>query len=297
MKRLICILGPTASGKSDYAFEYAGKHHGEIISADAMQVYRGMDIGTAKPSLDMQKKVKHHLIDSLNPNENYDVARFVQEAKVVIADCFDRAVQPIICGGTNYYVASLLDGIAPLPQANWDFRDKWEALAISKGGSYLLQELKKVDPITAKRVHKNDTKRLVRAIEVYEISGQPLSSFRPEGGLRERYAIELLAIKHDKEIFKERITKRMEYMFEEGLLEEVESLRERYSDLSHTAREAIGYKEAIAYLEHGDMKEASLKSEIIQNTVKLVKKQMTWLNAQDDIHWIGDSLGHSPSAT
>jgi tRNA dimethylallyltransferase len=297
MKRLICILGPTASGKSDYAFEYAGKYQGEIISADAMQVYRGMDIGTAKPSFEMQKKVKHHLINSLNPNENYDVARFVQEAKVVIADCFHRGVQPIICGGTNYYVTSLLDGIAPVPQANWELRDKWESLAVSKGGDYLWQELKKVDPISAERVHKNDTKRLVRAIEVYEISGQPLSSFRPEGGVRERYVIELLGIKHNKEILKERIAKRMEYMFEEGLLQEVKSLREIYSDLSHTAREAIGYKEVIAYLEHGDMEEDSLKRKIIQNTVKLVKKQMTWLNAQPDIHWMGESLKHSPPAT
>ena len=285
-KPIICILGATASGKSDWAFQKALECGGEIITADAMQVYRGMDIGTAKPSLKMQADVPHHLLDLVNPDQDYDVARFIDEAKILIADCHQRSVLPIICGGTNYYIHSLLNGLAKVPKADWALREKLEEKAQENRADWLWEQLSKVDPISAQRLHQHDHKRIIRAIEVFKLTNKPLSFFKPEGGLLETYAVDLIGIERSREDLRDRINMRTDIMMRSGLIDEVKQLSSTYAHWSVTAREAIGYKETLAFIRQENSDTDKLRDMIALHTDQLVKKQLTWLKRMPNIKWL-----------
>lgn len=279
------VMGPTASGKSDYAFELALNHQAEILSADAYQVYRGMDIGTAKPSAQMLSQVVHHLIDCREPNQEFDVAQFVEESRRIIADCNKRNVPLIITGGTNFYIHTLVEGLPCLPESQPDVRQAWQERAHNRDGTWLWEQLKEVDPVSAQRLHPNDQQRLIRALEVWDLSGKPLSSFRGEGGLRGKIAYRKLGISWPKTVLHQRVAQRTAQMIEHGLIEEVRGLiASGYGDCK-ALQTAVGYKETLHFLNHC-CSEDELINEINQNTRHLVKKQLTWLKRDVEIKWI-----------
>src|SRR4051812_1495053 len=243
--RLLVILGPTASGKSALAMAVARRSGGEILSVDSMQVYRGMDIGTAKPTAAERAEVRHHLIDLVEPTETFTVARFVELADGVIADARSRGVPLIVTGGTPLYYKALFEGLFEGPPADEAVRERLRG----QGGEELHRRLLEVDPEAAARIHANDTKRLGRALEVYEITGQPISSFQTEWTTpRHRHEARWVGLSWDKEVINRRINARVKAMITAGWVEETRGLLERYGELSQTAAEATGYAELIAHV-------------------------------------------------
>jgi tRNA dimethylallyltransferase len=282
---IIVILGPTASGKTELAIETAELLNGEIISADSMLVYKGMDIGTAKPSNSELSKIPHYLIDIIEPYEDYDVSNFIKDAKKAIKDILEKGKIPIICGGTNYYVYSLLEGEYEGPDTNEEIRKRLENIAEQKGSDCLYEMLEKVDSESIKRIHKNNVKRVIRALEVYEITGKPVSEMKKTKGINDKYNIVKIGILTEKKELAVRIEQRIDKMFEAGLIDEVKGLIKKGIKKSKTARQAVGYKEVIKSLEENMLDIDVLKAEIAQDTRHLVKKQLTWLKKDSKILW------------
>lgn len=282
---IIFILGPTASGKSDYAFQLARSLEVDIISADAYQVYRGMSIGTAKPSKDMLQNVKHHLIDVVNPDEFFDVARFIKEANFYIDEAIDNKKKILVTGGTNYYIHSLIHGIAKLPERDPSVQSFWKKKSEEQGARWLWDQLSLVDPETSNRLHMNDQRRILRALEVYHVSRTPLSSFPLEGGVKDKYPYKKIALFHPPDLLRKRIESRTLQMMEEGLLEEVQLLIKQGYGECPAVRNAVGYKETLAFLSNKSTSQVWF-DQIFQNTKKVVKKQMTWLKREVDIEWL-----------
>ena len=243
--KLISIIGPTASGKSDLALAVACALHGEILSADSMQVYRHMNIGTAKPTAAERAAVPHHLIDVVSPDEPFTVARFVEAADGVIADAAGRGVPLIVTGGTPLYFKSLFEGLFEGPTADESVRTRLRQLP----NDQLHARLAAVDPQAASRIHLNDTKRLVRALEVHELTGKPISEWQTEWASgRPRYEAVWFGMMWEREALNRRINARVKAMMAAGWLEETRSLLDQFRQLSPTAAEATGYHELIDHL-------------------------------------------------
>ncbi len=281
---IIVLLGPTASGKSALAMQLAQRIGAEILSVDSMQVYRGMDIGTAKPTADEQKLVRHHLIDVAAPDENYTVARFVDTADAVIADARSRGVPLIATGGTPMFFKALFQGLFEGPGADEAIRDRLR----KEPGEALHARLSKVDPPSAARIHANDTRRLVRALEVFELTGQPISSFQT-AWLNEsmRHASTWFGLTLDKEVLNQRINARVKQMISAGWVDEVRALLQQYGNLSTTAAEATGYAELIAHL-NGQTKLEEAIEQIKIATRQLARRQMKWFRRFPDVKWMAD---------
>ena len=283
-RRVIVIAGATASGKTDVGIAIAQAIGGEIVSADSMQIYRGMDIGTAKASADEQKLVKHHMIDVADPREKYSVARYVQEA----SSCCDMLLRegkiPIITGGTGLYIDSLLAGRSFGQKEEDDtLRKKLTEEYEMKGGEALLERLRSFDPERAALLHPADKKRIVRAMEVYYLSGETITEHdRKTQEIPPRYeAFFLIPGFHDRAILYERIDRRVGEMISRGLFDEVKHLLESGIPAGATAMQAIGYKEAVDVI-YGKISEEDAAEHIRQASRRYAKRQITWFSRRKD---------------
>ncbi|MGC8118526.1 tRNA (adenosine(37)-N6)-dimethylallyltransferase MiaA [Metapseudomonas otitidis] len=297
----IFLMGPTAAGKTDLAIELAQALPCELISVDSALVYRGMDIGTAKPDRATLEAYPHQLIDILDPADAYSAADFRADALVAMADATARGRIPLLVGGTMLYYKALLEGLADMPSADPAIRAELEARAAREGWGGLHQELAAVDPESAARIHPNDPQRLTRALEVYLSGGVSMSELRrrqasqnhdagPAGAGHLPYTVAQLAIAPaNRQVLHARIAQRFRLMLEQGFVQEVENLRER-RDLHAglPSIRAVGYRQVWEYLE-GNLTRAEMEERGIIATRQLAKRQFTWLRSWADLHWL-DSL-------
>ncbi|CAN5656331.1 tRNA (adenosine(37)-N6)-dimethylallyltransferase MiaA [soil metagenome] len=280
---IFVIIGPTASGKSALAMELARKVSGaEILSVDSMQVYRGMDIGTAKPSAAERAEIPHHLIDVVDPNESFAVATFVEQAEAVIAGARSRGVPLIVTGGTPLYFKSLFEGIFEGPGADEAIR----ARLMVEETSELHRRLQSIDPAAAQRIHLNDRRRLVRALEVFELTGQPISSFQTHWKSQQpKFDASWFGLTWDREALNRRINARVKLMLADGWLGEARDLLTRYGMLSKTAGEATGYAELLAHLS-GKCSLDEAVEQIKIATRQLARRQMKWFRRFPKVTWM-----------
>jgi len=279
---ILVILGPTASGKTDAALAAAAAIKGEILSVDSMQVYRGMDVGTAKPSPDERRGIPHHLIDVVAPTEAFTVARFVESADAVIADAASRGVPLVATGGTPLYYKALFEGLFEGPGADEAVRARLRALPDEE----LARRLSEVDPAASARIHPNDHKRLVRALEVFELTGRPISSFQTawaEQAWRHRAA--WVGLDWDREALNRRINARVKAMIAAGWVDEVRQLLLTYGQLSQTAAEATGYRELIDHVAGKTTLDGAFERIKIA-TRQLARRQMKWFRRFREVKWI-----------
>lgn len=285
INKILIILGPTAVGKSKLAIELAKKLDGEIISADSMQVYFGMDIGTAKPSREELEEVPHHLINIIPPDKNWSVSDFVTNARSIIEDIVKRGKLPIVVGGTGLYLNALIEGYAfPVIEANKEIRERLEGEAKSFGSLHLYERLKKVDPDSASNIHYNDLKRIIRALEVFEMTGKPISQLKSKDEENLPYETVIVGLDMDRKKLYERIEERIDGMLKAGLIDEVKGLITEGYDKKLTSMQAIGYKEVAEHL-HGKYTYDELVNILKQNTRNFAKRQMTWFRRFKNVNW------------
>lgn len=285
--RLICICGPTASGKTALSVALAKKLNTEIISADSMQLYKGMDIGTAKPTLEEQQGIKHHLFDVCMPNESFSVAKYVKQADHIAQYLLSHDMIPIVTGGTGLYMDALIEGNAFTEnETDPAIRDKYAKLAQEKGNEAVHKCLEKIDPISAKNLHPNNLKRVIRALEVYEQTGLTIGEFNKMNKRAEpKYqALKIAICPQDREVLYERINQRVDQMINDGLINETLKLFSN-ENLSDTASQAIGYKELSGYLFRNEPLEDCIEL-LKRRSRNYAKRQLTWLKRDDRIHWI-----------
>lgn len=281
----IFLMGPTASGKTALSVQLAQTLNAEIISVDSALVFKGMDIGTAKPTLEERGGIPHHLIDILDPSESYSTGQFRNQAVALMADITARGKIPLLAGGTMLYFNALTQGLATLPEANPEVRARLEQELAHYGKENQYQRLLQVDPQAAARIHPNDPQRIQRALEVYEISGQPLSSFFSQVGDELPYQIVKLVIApEDRALLHEKIALRFKQMLAQGLVAEVEKLYQR-GDLSPAlpSIRAVGYRQVWSYLE-GEYDLETMTEKAIIATRQLAKRQFTWLRRETQAH-------------
>lgn len=285
MKKVIFLIGPTGIGKSEVAIGLAKKIKGEIVSCDSMQMYRGLDIGTAKPTAKERKAVPHHLLDVIHPRTHSSAFRHYSLARRAVHAILHNRKIPIVTGGSGFYVRALTDGIPDSPGTVSTVRRRLEALAAKKGPSFLHERLKKIDPARARAIHPNDAKRMIRALEVYELSKRKPSEFKKcSSGLKdEGVDFVMIGLKRDRQELYRRIERRVDQMFDRGWVSEVKRLRR--AGFSMTAREAIGYKEILEYLD-GKIDLETAVSIIKKRTRHLAKKQLTWFRKDGRIQWV-----------
>ena len=286
MKPLIAILGPTATGKTDLAVRLGQQLDGEVVNADALQVYRGLDIGTAKPPPELRGAVPHHLIDILDPEEVYSAGEFVRRARPLVDEIRDRGRVPILVGGSGLYLRALLEGLSPIPASDPETRRRIERRCAREGLEKLYQELVRVDPETARRLAPRDRQRILRALEVATSSGRPLSAWirqKPLGG--SRLDAVKLGLTSPRSILYDRISGRVKDMIEQGWVEEVAALLERGVDPRAPAFQAIGYRQIVRHVEGGWSLEAATE-DTIRATRRYAKRQMTWFRKESNVRWL-----------
>jgi len=278
----IAIMGPTASGKTDLAIELVKHFPCEIISVDSALVYRGMDIGSAKPSKQELEQAPHHLIDIREPDQTYSAADFRNDCLALMKDITARGKIPLLVGGTMLYFKALQEGLSPLPSADEKVRKKLEDEAQEQGWEVMHQRLCEVDPVAGQRIHKNDPQRIQRALEVYEICGRPMSDLWAEQASEklDYRLIKLVLFPEDRSVLHQRIELRFKKMVEQGLLDEVEDLKKyKHVDLNLTSMRSVGYRQALEYLDgQYDLDEMINKG--IYATRQLAKRQITWLRKE-----------------
>lgn len=278
----VIILGPTAAGKTALGIELAKKLGGEIISADSMQVYRGMDIGTAKPTMEERRGIPHHLIDIRNPDESWTVSDFVERANGLTGSL----AHPIIVGGTGLYLWALLEGFSfPITPADKELRGRLE----KEPTSTLYAQLSTIDPEAAKKIHANDKKRIIRALEVFELTGKPISELQRTRShthhLNGGYSPLLLGLDPPRDILYEKINHRVDSMLEKGLIDEVIGLLAKGYSRSLPSFQALGYKEVVEYLDGKWTKEQMIE-ELKKRTRNFARRQMTWFRRFKNVRWV-----------
>ena len=286
--KILVICGPTASGKTALAVELALRHRGEVVSADSMQIYRRMDIGTAKPTREEMWGVPHHMLDVADPEEDFSVARYVDMAAKCVDDILSRGKLPILAGGTGLYIDSLLSGRTFAPfQPDSPLRGQLEEQLRREGGAAMLSRLAQVDPDSAARLHPNDEKRIVRALEVYQSTGKTITQHNLETqAIPPRYDALTLALAFERrEDMWSRIDRRVDQMMDQGLVAEVQGLLDSGVPAKCTAMQAIGYKEmAAALLPGGDVRAAA--EEIQLRSRQYAKRQLTWFKRNKAARWL-----------
>jgi tRNA dimethylallyltransferase len=283
-ERLLCVVGPTASGKTDLAVDVCARIGGEVISADSVQIYRGFDIGSGKPTAEERAKAPHHLIDVLDPLEAIDAATYARLAFSAIADVRARGKIPVLCGGTFFWVRSLWLGLVAAPAADSAIRERHRALVEAKGRSALHEELARVDPVSASRLHPNDVVRVSRALEVHELSGRKMSDFQAEHGFRAaQIDVAMIGVSIATEALTARIARRVDGWLAQGWIGEVEGLLARGYGGAR-AMGSVGYKEVRAHLE-GTLPRESLRDAIVHSTRIFARRQRTWLKSAP-VEWL-----------
>ena len=292
MQKVIVICGPTASGKTALSIELANKINGEIVSADSMQIYKEMNVGTAKPSKEEMQGIKHYLIDCVEPTRRYSVSDFKNDAIKAIEKILEDRKNPIVVGGTGLYVNSLIYGI-DYPEINTDFeyRKELEERAEREGLEKLYEEAYKIDEEAMKSISHNDKKRILRVLEIFKETGKTKTQVEIESkknGIKYDYRV--FAIDMPRDVLYERINKRVDLMLENGLIEEVKNIYEKYGKELITSIQAIGYKEVIEYLEGRYSKEEMIEK-IKMETRRYAKRQITWFKKIDNIIWLDSTKG------
>jgi tRNA dimethylallyltransferase len=284
---LVGIVGPTASGKTSVGIELAVMIGGEIVSADSMAVYLGMDIGTAKPSREEQDRVRFHLIDVFPPEVEFSVAEFKRLAEEAIDDISGRGKAPILVGGTGLYVKALTGGLnIPVAEPDRDFRERLKAEAAEFGNERLLERLRLVDVATAERLHPNDLGRIIRALEVHALTGTPISKLHETAGRSSiGYEVRLFGLSMSRATLYERIERRIDEQMAAGLIEEVAELIRRGCDERLPSMKALGYKQIAGYL-RGEYDLQTCVDMFKRDTRRFAKRQLTWFRAEPDICWI-----------
>ena len=288
-KTVIAVVGPTASGKSALAIELAKRFNGEIICCDSMQIYKEMNIGTAKPSESEQAEVKHHLFDFANPKESFSCADYIPLAERVVEDIISRGKMPIFCGGTGLYLDRFLSG-AQFEETEIDenFRREMNDFACEFGNEALHEKLREVDPVSADEIHPNNVKRVIRALEIYKTSGRTKSELDKESKTFEsKYNAIQIGLKYeDREHLYERINLRVDKMMEAGLLYETKALLDDgVFEKNATAAQAIGYKELLTYFGGTRTLENAIE-DLKMATRRYAKRQMTWFSSHGDVKWL-----------
>ena len=284
---LVGIVGPTATGKTAVGIELAKKLDGEIISADSMAVYKLMDIGTAKPRLRERTETAFHLVDVVYPDEDFSVAQFKRLAEDAVQDILRRGRVPLLVGGTGLYVRAVTGGLN-IPKAGPDreLRERLKSEAADLGNEHLLARLKEIDPVTAHRLHPNDLKRIIRALEVYELTGFPISHFHKTAGTSEApCAVRLVGLTMSRPALYERIERRVDEQIESGLIEEVRMLLDKGYKADLPSMRGLGYKQIAGYvLGNYSLEEAVFL--VKRDTRRFAKRQFTWFRADDRVYWI-----------
>ncbi len=289
----IALMGPTASGKTAFALELAERYRGEIVSIDSALVYRRLDIGAAKPDADELARVPHHLIDLREPWQPYSAAEFADDARAAVDDILARGRLPILAGGTGLYFHALLHGLSAMPEANATIRAELSARAEREGWPALHRELAEIDPDAAARIQPTDPQRIQRALEVWRLSGKPISVWQREGRAAVRFparVVKLVLAPADRALLHQRIERRFEQMLDAGFLDEVRGLRALPELAAHPAPldlpaiRAVGYRQAWQHLD-GEYQAAEFRDRAIFATRQLAKRQLTWLRSRHDALW------------
>lgn len=292
-KPLIVLTGPTAVGKTSLSIYLAKAVNGEIISADSMQVYKGMDIGSAKIRKEEMQGVTHYLVDILEPEEEFHIVKFQELAKAALEEIYAKGKIPILVGGTGFYIQAVTRDI-DFTQAEQEtsYREELEQFAKEKGAEYLHEKLREVDSKSAENIHANNVKRVIRALEFYHQNGTPISEHNEEQKQQTSpYNLAYFVLTAPREILYERIDRRVDQMMEEGLLEEVKSLRERGYHRGMVSMQGLGYKEILAYLEGEYPLEEAVRI-LKRDTRHFAKRQLTWFRREQDVIWVDKEQFH-----
>ena len=286
MNKVIVICGPTASGKTKLGIELAKKVNGEIISCDSMQIYKDMDIGTAKPTKSEQSEAKHYLIDFLPPDKRYNVAEYKKDAESIIEKIINNNKTPIIVGGTGLYLNSLIYGIDyPDIQTDLNYREELEKRVNKNGIQELYEEAKEIDPLAIEKISKNDKKRILRILEIYHSTGKTKTKIEEESKKNGvKYDYKIFVLNMPRELLYERINKRVDIMIKDGLIEEVEKIISKYKDFP-TAMQGLGYKEVVEFLENKITREQMIEK-IKLETRRYAKRQLTWFKSYKNAVWL-----------
>lgn len=284
--KVIVICGPTASGKTLLSIELAKKINGEIVSCDSMQIYKEMNIGTAKPTEQEKKGIKHYMIDIVSPNERYSVADYKRDAKMAIKEILKKEKVPIVVGGTGLYIDSLIYEIEyPNIEFNEEYRKQLELRADKEGLDKIYNEAKKIDPRAIEKISQNDRKRIIRILEIYNATGKNKTEQEIESRKNEvEFDYKVYALSWEREKLYERINKRVDIMLKEGLVEEVEKIYKKYNEFP-TAMQGLGYKEVVQYLNKEDSYEEMVEK-IKMETRRYAKRQLTWFRKNKQTIWI-----------
>ena len=285
-EKVIVICGPTASGKTALSIELAKRINGEIVSCDSMQIYKDMNIGTAKPTIEEMQGIKHYLIDFVSPDERYSVADYKNDAKKAIKEILQKGKVPIIVGGTGLYVDSLIYEIE-YPNIEFDekYRQELEEIAEQDGLEKLYQQAKEIDPDATEKISENDKKRILRILEIYHATGKNKTEQEKESRKKEvEYDYKVFALNWDREKLYKRINKRVDIMIEQGLIDEVRQIYQKYEKFP-TAMQGLGYKEVVEYLNKEITKEEMIEK-IKQETRRYAKRQLTWFRKNKQTIWL-----------
>ncbi len=284
--KVIVICGPTASGKTALSIELAKRINGEVVSADSMQIYKDMDIGSAKVTKEEMQGIKHYLVDCVSPDERYSVANYKLDAKKAIEEILKKGKTPIVVGGTGLYIDALIYEIEYQDiKINESYRKELESIKQNQGLEVLYERALKIDPEAMKKISPNDSKRIMRVLEIYEATGKNKTEQEAESRLKEiPYNYKVFAITMDREKLYERINKRVDIMIENGLIEEVKELLKKYKEFP-TAMQALGYKEVKEYLD-GELTKQEMIDKIKQESRRYAKRQLTWFRKNKQIIWI-----------
>ncbi len=285
--KIVVICGPTASGKTGLGIALANKINGEIISSDSMQIYKDMDIGTAKPTIEEQAQAKHHLIDFVSPDQRYSVADFKKDAEKKIEEILSQGKTPIIVGGTGLYVNSLIYNIEYKEEkTDLDYRKSLEKIDLTT----LYDEALKIDEIAAKKISPNDRKRITRILEIYHTTGRTKTELDRESIKEPKYDYRIFVLNMDREILYDRINKRVDLMIEDGLIDEVKSILQKYNEFP-TAMQGLGYKEVVEYL-NGDTTKEEMIEKIKRESRRYAKRQLTWFRSYKDAIWLDGGMNN-----
>lgn len=285
-QKVIVICGPTASGKTKLSIELAKKLNGEIVSADSMQIYKEMNIGTAKPTKEEMQGIKHYLLDFVSPDKRYSVAEYKKDAIEAIEKIIEKGRVPIVIGGTGLYINSLIYGIEyPETEIDLDYREKLEEIAKNEGISKLYEMAKKIDAEAMKTISENDKKRICRVLEIYHATGKTKTEQEIESRKKgPKYNYLVFGINMEREKLYDRINRRVDIMLADGLIEEVKEILEKYKEFP-TAMQGLGYKEVVEYL-NGDISKEDMINKIKMETRRYAKRQLTWFRRYENITWL-----------
>ncbi len=284
--RIIAVVGPTAAGKTEIGITFAHEADGEVISVDSMQIYRWMDIGTAKPSPEILAKTPHHLIDILNPDQEYNAGKFAEDADGIINELHHQKKAAILVGGTGLYLKALIKGIIEVPEVSPEIREDVRYLAAEKGVGECYRILGELDPKSAHKLHPHDISRISRALEIVLETGNSIQDYQQQHGFREeRYDVLYLGAKWPRNVLYDRIDKRVYQMMDQGLVDETQKLLDMGYDETLSSMNSIGYKQSLSYI-RGDMTKDEMIADIQQKSRRYAKKQLTWYKNDDSVHWL-----------